>query len=83
MLVTQHYQFRRLAKLKRRSSPGFDLSNLRHSGIRGAADEAAFNKYLNFQTISTFIYSVHITAHIWQEIKGLCHEVNAFFMSII
>jgi len=39
---------------KSHSCPGFDLNNLLHSGIRRAADEAVFNKYLNFQKNSSF-----------------------------
>jgi hypothetical protein len=36
-------------------------------------------KYINFQTIPNFFYSVQITANIWQELKGLCHDMNVFY----
>jgi hypothetical protein len=36
-------------------------------------------KYMNFQKIPNFFYSVQITANIWQELKGLCHDMNVFY----
>ena len=37
-------------------------------------------KYIIFQKIPSFLRSVHITAKIWKELKGLCHEMNIFYV---